>query len=72
MRGAFSAVMTFSSAAGTSTVQSYSSTPLFDRASPPPKPATEPVSALNAISALTSRPFGLATPPRVSETATTQ
>ena len=42
MRGAFSRVMTFSSAAGTSTSQSNSSTSRLSVRSPPVKPTTEP------------------------------
>ena len=49
MRGAFSAVMTFSSAAGTSTSQSYSSTSRLSMRSPPVKPTIEPVSNLCAV-----------------------
>jgi hypothetical protein len=68
---AFSPVITCSSAHGASTSQSTSSRSSFEIGSAPRSPWSDPVSALRAIAAETSMPFGLESPPEESEIAMT-
>ena len=71
IRSALRLVIWFSSAAGMRMSQSTSRISAFEMSDAPGKPWTVPCSCFQAMTLLTSRPFGLWMPPVESETATT-